>query len=148
MKKLEITFILIFLMGMIFRILSIVGSNTLIFFSLAPLSLFYFFFSFAFLNRIKLKQILKNESYSNTSHLRLVFTIVLGFCFSSFTLGILYKLLYWVSAQLVFITGIILLTICLIISIIKFKQNHLIFYKIILIRIFLMLIVGLVSVFV
>lgn len=140
MKNVEKVLVIIFLIGIIFKAFSIVGGNILVFLSLFSLSIFYFFFTFPLLNNLNFNQVFKKKSYDTITSLRTLYSIFCSFAFYSFIIGMLFRIFNWENAVLIFWFGVVFLAICFTISLVKYFQNHSIFYKSVLMRIALFII--------
>ena len=147
MKKFETIILSIIVIGMIFNYLNIVGSGTILFFTLFLLAIIYLLFPFVIINDIPIKKAFDNESYLDIPALRLVFSIYCGVVFSSYLFGLMYNVFHWENADTLFFTSISLLILCFTVSIIKYIKNREQFYKNLLIRIFILLGLGLISIF-
>lgn len=135
MKVFERVVILIFIIGIILKAFSLIGGDTLVFVSLFTLSVFYFIFSIVILNKMDFKQIFQRQSYDNISSLRALYSMFCSVAFYSFLTGLMFRTFNWENATLTFWLGVLLLSVCLIISLIKYMQYHSTFYKLILLRI-------------
>ncbi|HKR04707.1 MAG TPA: hypothetical protein VJY62_08715, partial [Bacteroidia bacterium] len=91
MKKAEKILGSIAFMGLILKLSLIPGGGILISLSLLTLA-FLYYFSFAFLNDIPLKNIFKKESYNGISPLKMIGTAGIGIALAQCTLGLLFKI--------------------------------------------------------
>ena len=145
MKVLEIILAVIFGIGLFFKFNHWPGSNMFITISLTLLAMQYFLLSFIFFNKIKLKNIFKNETYKNIPPAKIIGTIGFGIGLSTLLLGTLYELLHWPGGEINLYTGIILISIIFIISIIKYLKTKSKFYIPIFIRFFIGTLIGIIS---
>jgi hypothetical protein len=134
MRNLEKVLIVCFFIGVLLKALSLVGGNILVFLSLFSLSIFYLLFTFALFNNLTFKQMLKKESYENITALRTIYSILCSFAFYSFIIGLFLKTFNREGEVPFFWSGTIFIVFCLIITLIKYFQNHSTIYKIALIR--------------
>jgi len=138
MKKTEIIFAIIALVGLLFSCLLWPGGGllaTLGFFGLACL---YMYFGFAFFNNIPLKKIFKGESYtadtSEKRDYRIPISIFVGISFNTILIGLLFRFMFWPGGFFLMSVGIIFLVPMLIISLIRFLKTKSTFYTRIFIR--------------
>jgi len=139
MKKTEIIFAAMALIGLLFKCLFWPFAGLLITIGLLGLSCFYFYFSFALFNNIPLKKILKKESYtadiSEKRDYRILIAVFWGTILSILLTGLLFYLMRWPFAFLLITAGIILSIPMLIISTIRFDKTKSTFYIRIFIRV-------------
>ena len=135
MRIFEIILSLLFAFGLFLKLSSIPGGAALITLSLLLLSMFYFLFSFSYFNNIKLKNIFNKEYYKNIPPAKIIGTIGFGIGLSTLLTGILYKVMQWPGGNgMNIITGLIIVSIIFIVSIIKFLKTKSNFYYPIFIR--------------
>jgi len=91
--------------------------------------MFYFAFSFALLNDIKLRNIFNAESYKNTNPKRIVGAVGLGLSISALISGGLFKLQFWPGANLNLITGLIAMGSILMVAAFFYFRTKADFYK-------------------
>jgi len=133
MNKLEKILGLIFLIAIILKLTLLPGGGILATISLMILANLYFLFGFALFNQIELKNILKGDSYTGISNLRIFGAFVTGTALSILCVGVLFKLQHWPGSKPNIIVGLISSVIILIVSIIKYyKSKEVIYSKIIL----------------
>jgi len=143
MKRTEIIFAILLIIGLAFKFLLIPFGGTITTLSAMSLSIFYYAFGFAYFNQIKLKTIFKKDSYNEISILRIIGSVATGFTLSSLLIGILFKLQNWPLANNSLIAGLFSSVPILIIVVIKFIRNRTQFYKRILLRILIFGVAGL-----
>jgi hypothetical protein len=148
MKKTEIIFAVMALIGLLFACFRLPFGGMLTVFGFFGLACFYMYFSFAFFNNIPLKKIFKTESYtadtSEKRDYRILISVFLGVSLSLLLTGLLFYFMFWPSAFLMMSVGIVSLIPMLIISIIRFSQTKSKFY----IRIFIRVaIIGIMALF-
>ncbi len=108
MKKLEIGLIVIFLIGFALKLAAIPGGSPLITLSLGTLSLLYFYFSFALLNGVRFRSLLKKESYREVSTKEIVIAVAAGITLSNVTIGLAFKIQSWPGGQPMVNVGLLL----------------------------------------
>ena len=112
-------------------------------FSILILSMIYFGFSFALLNNIRFRNILKKESFKGISTLRILGVIFTGFTLSSTLIYCLFKFQRWPYGNEGLLISIYGLLIIIVVALIKYLTTKDKFYSTLLIRLF---IIGVVSV--
>lgn len=135
MRIFEIILSVLFAFGLFLKLISVPGGAALITLSLLLLSMFYFLFSFSYFNKIKLKNIFNKEYYKNIPPAKIIGTIGFGLGLSILLTGILYKIMDWPGGNdMNVISGLIIVSIIFIVSIIKFLKTKSKFYFPIFIR--------------
>ena len=129
MKKFELIVGLIAIFGITLKILHIVGGSILTMLALTVLSVFYYALSFAFFNDIKLRNILKKESYKDTNAKRMVGAIGLGWTLSLIIMGGLFKLQLWVGASMQLLVGLVTLGLIFLVALFFYFRNKAEYYK-------------------
>jgi len=135
MKRFEKIFGIVFLIALVFKLLTWPGGGILATISLTPLMFFYNFFAFAFFNNIRLKNIFTGKSYQGISVLRIIGSIVSGWGLAALCVGILFKIMHWPGANSMLLSGFITIIVVLAIVLIKFFRSKNDFYKMVLLRI-------------
>jgi len=127
MKKAELFFAVIILIGFIFRLMHWPFANILISIPFLLLSLLYMFFSFGLLNNLGLRSAFKGSSYKNISTLRLIAAIGTGFILSALVIYIMFVLQFWpygrMGLSIMLPMLIIVIVIALLCYFIKRKHN-------------------------
>jgi hypothetical protein len=113
LKKTEIILASILIISLGMKFLEIPGSAPLLILSGCGLSLMYLFFSFLLLNDIKLRNLVKNESYNHTSVSTIVIAIFTGFSISAFFNGFVFKIMHWPGGSIMLYGGLTITIICL-----------------------------------
>jgi len=142
MKKIELILIIIVLVSLLLKILSVPGMSLFFTVSLLILYLLYFFIGFVLFNDLKLSNILKKDSYTGLSILRIMGSVGVGIALAIACVGILYKVQHWNDANLYLYLGLALICILLIITIIKFNLSKADFYKGLIIRLSVFLLMS------
>ena len=126
MIKLEKILGLVAVVSLILKLLLIPFSGTVLTISLLTLALIYYPLGFAFFNGIRLREILKKESYKGKSALRILGAIGVGMALSMLCVGILFKLQSWAYSNTNLSAGLFFTVIALIvvmIGLIKKKDD-------------------------
>ncbi len=135
MKKIELILGVIAIIGIVLKLFHIPGGAALTILSLLTLSVFYYVFSFALFNGIRLRDIFKKEAYKETNIWRIIGAIVIGWDLSIVIIGGLFKLQSWPGGNLELLIGLVIAIIILIIAMIFYLKNKAEYYKRIAIRI-------------
>ena len=129
MKKFEIIVGSIAVFGIFLKILHIPGGSILIGVAVMTLSIFYYVFSFAIFHGIKLRNIFKKVSYTDTNAKRIIGAIGLGWGISLIIIGGEFKLELWQGAEIQLVTGLLFTGIILLIAIFFYFRNKVEYYK-------------------
>ncbi len=116
-------------LGIILMFLHISGSAVSSVFILSILGLFYFIFSFALFNGIRLRDAFKSESYQDTNLLKIIGAILLGISISLVIFGIQFKLLFWQGANEQLLIGLLPIGLILIVAAIFYFRDKTEFYS-------------------
>jgi len=116
MKKLENILLIIMLIAFVMKLSLMPGGSSITSISMVLLSLIYFPFGFAFLNKIPLQKIFKKDAYKGMTSTRIICTIGVGLSFSAICMGILFKLNSWHGSNQALIIGLVTLAIILVIA--------------------------------
>lgn len=116
-------------LGIILMFLHISGSAVSSVFILSILGLFYFIFSFALFNGIRLRDAFKSESYQDTNLLKIIGAILLGISISLVIFGIQFKLLFWQGANEQLLIGLLPIGLILIVAVIFYFRDKTEFYN-------------------
>jgi hypothetical protein len=128
MKKIELIVGLIAILGIVLKLLHIPGSGVLTVLTLSTLSMFYYVFSFALFNGIRLRDIFKKASYKDTNAKRIIGAIGLGFALSAITIGGLFKLQFWPGATVQLMAGLVTTGLILLIAAIFYFRSKADYY--------------------
>ncbi|GAO27842.1 hypothetical protein [Geofilum rubicundum] len=123
MKKAEIIIATLSIIALGMNLLFIPGSGALTVLTLLILSTIYFYFGFALFNDIRLRQVLKKDSYRDISSLRILGAVGAGLALSSTTNGIMFQFQSWPGADFILGAGLVGLSIVTTIGIIKYSKN-------------------------
>lgn len=132
MKKFELALGVLALLALIMKFSGVVGGGLLLVLVLMTLSLFYYL-SFALVNNISLNKVLKKESYSNTTPLRIIGAVILGFALSPVIMGTLFVIQDYPGGVNQLIIGLFSLIIIAIVAFIKRDKSE--YYKLVFTRI-------------
>mgnify|MGYP006193907931 CR=1 FL=1 len=135
MKKFELIIGLIAILGIVLKLFHIPGSGVLTVLTLSTLSMFYYVFSFALFNDIRLRDIFKKASYKDTNAKRIIGAIGLGFALSTITIGGLFKLQFWPGATVQLMAGLVMTGLILLIAAIYYFRSKADYYTRVLKRI-------------
>lgn len=135
MKKLEISTLIILIIALIFKLMQYPGGDVLIGLGLSLLAMVYYPLGFFVFNSIRLRKILKRESYKGITFWRGFGAVATGIAFSILIMGIVFKLLLFPGASVMLGVGLVTTGISLIVTFIKYISNkESTFYKRMLIR--------------
>ena len=135
MKKAELFLVILSVITIVLRLFHFNNSGvlTVIFFSL--LSLFYFYFSFAFFNDLGFRQMLKKVSFEGIPLSRIVGAVGTGLALSVAIIGILFKLQSYPGADAQLIIGAVTLGVVALVAAFKYRKSSESYYSIILKRV-------------
>ena len=155
MKKIEATIAIISLILIVlnlwfvpFPVMPIVMSVVIIFLICA---IFYFIFSFALLNNIRIRDIFKKNAYKETNWKRIAGAVFTGFALATTIWGMPSQFMYYwgiSSSEYLFFAGTGCLLLIAIVAIIKYLKTHLRFYVGILVRIAIVVGLGVIPIFI
>ena len=128
MKKFELIVGLIAIIGIALKLMNLPGSGILTVLALLTLSMFYFIFSFALFNDIRLRDIFKKVAYKDTNAKRIIGAIGLGFALSAIIIGGLFKLQFWPGATVQLMTGLVSTGLILLIALIIYFRRKADYY--------------------
>jgi len=106
------------------------------------LSCLYFILGFALFNNIPLRKIFNTDSYKGIGPWRILIAIVTGLALSILTTGFMYSILNYPMAKTLLAVGIVLAAIIIILALIKNAHEKNQFYKNIILRCFVFLIIA------
>ena len=140
MKKLENILLIIMLIAFVMKLSLMPGGSSITSISMVLLSLIYFPFGFAFLNKIPLQKIFKKDAYKGMTSTRIICTIGVGLSFSAICMGILFKLNSWPGSNQDLMIGLGTIAIILIIALfikikLKYENNSLMLRRIVILSV-------------
>lgn len=144
MKLTEILLALFCVLFFVLDLMFIPGMFMAKMLSFLLLAQFYYFLGFAFFNGIRLKDILKKESYTGKRN-RIIGAIATGYSLSLAILGILFKTSLWAAGSIMIIIALLFFVVILTIGFIKNSRRKSDYYTAIFTRI---IIIGILSVIV
>ena len=106
------------------------------------LSITYLFLGFAFLNKVRLRNIFKKDAYNGISALRILGTIFTGFVLSQICIYSLFKYMRWPYGNQGLVIALNMLLVILVIVVIKLIISKKRFYMIFLIRLMIFVFLG------
>ncbi len=127
MKKLEIILVIITLIALFMKYSLMPLGSSITSVTLILISLLYFPFGFAFLNKISLRKIFNKDAFKDVTSMRMIVSIGVGMSLSAIYIGILFKLNSWQGANSNLIAGLVTLAIILAIAMfrkVKLKEEN------------------------
>jgi hypothetical protein len=144
MKKLELILIIGSVVGLLMSLFDVPQNSLIVGLSFLPLSLLYFYLGFALLNGIRLRNIFKADSYKDIGVWRIAIAIGTGIALSNLTIGFMFSILSYPLAKTMLIFGIALAVIMIILALIKNAREKNPFYRNIILRCLIFLIIAVV----
>lgn len=135
MKRFEIIIAIFSVIAVALKFLHVPGAMILTFTFFLIYSMFYYIFSFALLNNIRVRDIFKIEAYKGINWKRIVGAVGVGYSLSLVILGICFRLLPLSGANIILLIGLSDLFIIAVVAIIKYVKTRSKFYVGILTRI-------------
>jgi hypothetical protein len=133
MKKFEKVLGIIVVIALVLKLASIPGASVLLTFSLSILSCFYYLFSFAFFNNIKLKNIFNRKSYEGIL-VQVLGSIGIGVVLAHICIGILFHVHHWQGATMLLYAGLITAFIVAVVFLITYPRSKSNFTKAVILR--------------
>jgi len=144
MKKLELILIIGSVVGLLMSFLDVPQNSLIVALFFLPLSLLYFYLGFALFNGIRLRNIFKADSYKDLGVWRIAIAIGTGIALSNLTIGFMFSILSYPLAETMLIFGIALAVIMIILALIKNAREKNPFYRNIILRCLIFLIIAVV----
>ena len=141
MRKLEISLLITFSIAFIMFLMLFPGGIALIFLSLSMLSLFYFFLSIPFLNRLKITDCF-SKKILDISRKDLILSLYAGIILSLSVLNVLFRFMFWEGQFFLAHSSLLFSGVLLLLILLKFRFKETI-YKAVLIRTIFAFIVSL-----
>jgi hypothetical protein len=129
MKKAEIILGIIAFIAMVLNLLLVPGGASVTILSLSVLSMVYMYLSFALFNGIRLRNILKRESYRTISSWRIFGSVGAGFSLSTSIMGILFRFMSWPGAAIMLMMGLATTAVVFVVVLIKYLESNADFYR-------------------
>ena len=143
MKRFEIILGIGVLVALFFKVLHFPGGSLLLTITLMGLACIYLFWGFALFNNVSDENAFNKSAYSGISTQQIMFSIVAALALSAVCIGILFKIQHWPGAVVILLSGLIAVFVVGIIALIKYLGSKSDFYKMILLRIAIIGVVGL-----
>lgn len=144
MKKLELILIIGAILGLLLTLLHVPYSSLVVSIFYLALGLIYFYLGFALFNDIPLRKIFEPESYRGLGTWRIIIAAGTGFALSILTIGFLFTILNYPMADTFLTFGIVLGVIILILSVVNNAREKSRFYRNIIIRSIVFIIIAVV----
>lgn len=144
MKKLEIILIAGAVLGLLLTLLNVPFSSLVVSIFFLALGLLYFYLGFALFNDIPLRKIFEPESYRGIGTWRIIIAVGTGLALSILTIGFMFTILDYPMAQTLLTFGLVLGVIILILAIVKNAREKNRFYRNIIIRCIVYIIIAVV----
>ncbi len=124
MRKIELSLMIISLVGLILVIAGLVAAWYIVITFLLLLGILYYFFGFALLNNIPPGEIFRSGSYNGISPLRIFGSVLAGMAISTVPLAVLFKLReYPMSGMITMYAGLATFLVLIIMTILYIRQN-------------------------
>lgn len=123
MKKIEIIFIVISIIGTLMLAFHIPMGAMMTIIGISSLTMFYWGFSFALFNIDRFRDIFKKEAYKNTNAKRIIGAIATGLTLSILLTGILFVLMFWPGAKLNLMNGIAMGIVILLLALFFYSRT-------------------------
>lgn len=144
MKKFEIILIAGAVIGLLLALFSVPLSSLIVSLFFVPLGLLYFYLGFALFNEISLRKLFVPESYKGIGSWRIGTAIGTGLAFSILTIGFMFTVLNYPMAKTLLTTGLGFTAVIVILAIVKNTQEKNLFYRDIIIRCTVFLVIAIV----
>ncbi len=123
------------LLGILMKLLSLIGQDIVIVVSFTLQATIYFYLGFALFNGIRLRKILKKESFEGIKSGRMIGAILFGMALSTTVIGLMFFILSLPGSGIMINVGAFGIGIALVVALIRYLVNKSKFYKGIFIRI-------------
>jgi hypothetical protein len=123
-KNLERTFIVIALIGLLFKFLHLPGGSMFFILGATLLCLFYYPFGLAYLQGISIQSIFKKAAYQNTTLVISLLALFGGLALAMLLIGIQFKLQFWPGAHVNLMAGIVFIALLLLLSFLLLKSDN------------------------
>ena len=142
MKKFEIILLIGAIIGFLLVLFKIPLDSLIVSVFFITLSCLYFCLGFALLNNIPLRKIFEADSYKGIGTWRILIAIGTGIVLSILTIGFMFTILSYPVAKTLLVVGIVLAAIIVILALIKNAQDKNQFYRNIILRSFVFMIIA------
>ncbi len=147
MKKLELILIIGAVVGLVMALFKIPLDSLVVSVFFITLSCLYFYLGFALFNGIRFGDIFKNDSYKGIGVWRIMTAIGTGMAISWLTIGFMFSILNYPMAGTFLIAGIVFAAIMIILALIRNVRDKNKFYRNIILRCLVFLIIGVIFLF-
>jgi len=130
------------ILGILMALLNIPLDSLIVSVFFITLGCLYFYLGFALLNNIPLRKIFKADSYKSIGPWKILIAIGTGLTLSILTIGFMFSVLNYPMAKTFLVVGIVLVAIIIILAMIKNSQEKDQFYRNIILRSIIFLIVA------
>jgi putative Mn2+ efflux pump MntP len=144
MKKFEIILIIGAIISLLLALFNIPFDSLIVSVFFITLGCLYFYLGFALFNGIRLRNIFKADSYKGLGTWRILTAIGTGIALSILTIGFMFFILSYPMAETFLIVGTVLAVIMIIMAMIKNALGKNLFYRNIILRCLIFLIIAVV----
>jgi len=144
MKKLEMILIAGAVVGLLMALLDIPLTSLIVSLFFLALALLYLYLGFALFNNVRFRNIFKAESFKGLGPWRIAIAIGTGIALSTLTVGFMFSILDYPMAETILIYGIVLAVIMIILALIQNAREKHPFYRNIILRCLIFLILAVV----
>ena len=142
MKKFELILIIGAVIGLVMALFNVPLHSMVVSLFCLALALLYFYLGFALFNGIRLRNMFKADSYKGIGAWRIVIAIGTGIATSWLTIGFMFAIMSYPMARTFLIAGEAFTVIMIILAIIKNVKNKNPFYRNIILRCLIFIIIG------
>ena len=144
MKKLEMILIAGAVVGLLMTLFDIPLNTLIVSLFFLVLALLYIYLGFALFNNVGFRNIFKAESFKGLGPWRIALAIGTGVALSTLTVGFMFSILGYPMADTILIYGIVLAVIMIILALIIYGRDNNTFYRNIILRCVIFLIIAVV----
>ncbi|MDX9904171.1 MAG: hypothetical protein RB288_08855 [Bacteroidales bacterium] len=144
MKKLEMILIAGAVVGLLMTLFDIPLNTLIVSLFFLVLALLYIYLGFALFNNVGFRNIFKAESFKGLGPWRIALAIGTGIALSTLTVGFMFSILGYPMADTILIYGIVLAVIMIILALIINGRDNNTFYRNIILRCVIFLIIAVV----
>ena len=147
MKKAEIILIVLMVLGIIMKLLHYPFSSLVFLLAASSLATIYFYFGFALLNGVRMRNMFKKVSYQEIGVKKILFAVGVGLALGVLLIGILFKIQHWPAADMQLSLGFYSCIVALIIALVFYAKTKESIFKNVLVRTIFFGCIGAVLVF-
>jgi putative Mn2+ efflux pump MntP len=144
MKKLEMILIVGAVVGLLMTLFDLPLNSLIVSLFFLVLALLYIYLGFALFNNVRLRDIFKAESFKGLGPWRIAIAIGTGVALSTLTVAFMFSILGYPMAETILIYGIVLAILMIILALIKNAREKNPFYRNIIVRCLIFLIIAVV----